>query len=494
MHAAFRLNRRELYSIFHYTGWVLILLGIALILPIIVALIYNEGNYILPFLISSAISLVIGAILFKLFENKKEISLKSAMIFSTGIWLLVSALGALPYFLSGELSLLDSYFEAMSGFTTTGFSMIPNIDTIGYSLNFWRSFTQWLGGIGIIVLLLTVLSSPSVNIMRMYIAEAREERILPSIRHTTRIIFYIYTSFTIFGFILFLTAGMPVYDSVFHAFTTLSTGGFGMHNTSLGYYNSFWIEIVAIIIMMIGATNYALHYTVLKGNWKEYFKDIETKLLYILLLISTALITFMLLKNHSYGDNIFLTLRYSFFQAVSAITTTGLQTAAVKDVLTKWVGLGTFLLTLLMLIGAGSCSTGGGIKWLRTAVSIKNVWWQIKDYLLPSKAVTVRKIHHVRDIKVSDTLLRSIGIFIFVYLAIYISSVIVVMMFYQDIAMVIFEVASALGNVGLSSGLLTPSSPAAVKIVFIIDFWIGRLEVWSVLLFVSIILRNLFRR
>lgn len=494
MHAVFSLNRREFYSIFHYIGFVLIFLGIALMLPIIMALIYNENNYILPFLVSAVISMLIGIGLFKSFENVKEISLKSAMVFSTGIWLLVGALGALPYFLSGELSLLDSYFEAMSGFTTTGFSMIPNLEGIGFSLNFWRSLTQWLGGIGIIVLLLTVLSSPSINIMRMYMAEAREERILPSIRHTTRIIFYIYTSFTIISFLLYFLAGMPVYDSLFHALTTLSTGGFGMHSTSLGYYNNFWIEIAAIIIMMIGATNYALHYTVLKGNWKEYFKDIETKLLYALLIVATTLITFMLLQNHSYGNNIVLTLRYSFFQAVSAITTTGLQTAVVKDVLTKWAGMGTFLLTLLMLIGAGSCSTGGGIKWLRTAVSIKNIWWQIKDYLLPSKAVTARKIHHVKDIKISDSFIRSIGVFIFVYLATYILSVIIVMIFYRDIAMVLFEVASALGNVGLSAGLMTPSSPAVVKIVFIIDFWIGRLEVWSVLLFISIIIRNIIRK
>lgn len=494
MHAALNLTRREVYSIFHYMGWVLIFLGIALFLPIIVAMIYGEYNFIIPFSISGLISILSGLIFYKKFENEKEISLKAAMFFSASIWLLISFLGSLPFYLSGELSFLDSYFEAMSGFTTTGFSMISNLDNLAYSINFWRALTQWLGGIGIIVLLLSVLSSPSINIMRMYQAEAREERIMPSIRHTARVIFYIYSGFTLLGIFLYLIAGMPLYDSIFHALTTLSTGGFGMHSDSLAHYHFWGIELAAIIIMMIGATNYALHYTILQGKWREYFKDIETKMLYALLILTTLLITTMLFINQSYGDNLLLTLRYSFFQSVSAITTTGLQTAAVNDILTKWVGLGTFLITLLMIIGAGSCSTGGGIKWLRTAVSIKNIWWQIRDLILPSKAVSSRKIHHVRDINISDDFIRSVGIYIFVYILIYILSVIVVMIFYRDIPMVIFEVASALGNVGLSAGLMTPASPALVKIIFIINFWIGRLEIWSVLLFLSILSRNILRR
>ncbi len=494
MHRALNFTRRELYSIFHYTGWVLIFLGIALFIPIIIALIYAEMEYLAPFLFTSIISLSGGYLLYKKFQDKKEISLKAAMVFSAGIWLLVSFLGALPFYLCGELSFLDSYFESISGFTTTGFSMILDLESIGYSLNFWRALTQWLGGIGIIVLLISVLSFPSVNIVRMYRAEAREEKIVPSIRHTARIIFYIYFSFTIFAFLLYFLAGMPLYDSLFHALTTLSTGGFSMYNDSLAHYNNLGIELAAMVIMLIGSTNYVLHYTVLKGKWKEYFKDIETKMLFLLLILTIILITLMLYVTGSYGGNLALITRYSFFQSVSAISTTGLQTAAVNDILTQWVGLGTFLITLLMIIGAGSYSTGGGIKWIRIALSLKNVWWEIRNLLLPSKAITTRKIHHVKDINITDDFLRSVSIFIFVYISIYIISVILVMLFYHNIPMVIFEVASALGNVGLSSGLMTPNSPAIVKIIFMINFWIGRLEIWSVLLFLSILFRNIIRK
>ena len=167
-----------------------------MLIPLIVALIYNEPRYYLPFISSAAISAVIGFSLVKLFKVEIKMTLKSAMIFSTLIWLIACALGALPYYLSGELSYLNAYFEAMSGFTTTGFSMYSNLDTVSYTMNFWRAFTQWIGGLGIIFLLLAVFRATGVDVMRLYLAEGREERLAPSIKHSTRIIVYIYLFFT----------------------------------------------------------------------------------------------------------------------------------------------------------------------------------------------------------------------------------------------------------------------------------------------------------
>jgi trk system potassium uptake protein TrkH len=489
-----RLSRREGKTILHHTGNVCMLLGAAMLIPILVALIYNEHQYIIPFLSSAVISAVIGFILVKLFKIEIRMTLKSAMVFSTVIWLIACALGALPYYFSGELSYINAYFEAMSGFTTTGFSMFSNIDAISYTINFWRAFTQWIGGLGIIFLLLALLRSTGVDVMRLYLAEGREERLRPSIKHSTRIIVYIYVSFTIFAIFLFLIAGMPVFDSIFHAFTTLSTGGFGMHNTSLLFYHSVWIEIAAMIIMMLGATNYALHYTVLKGNWREYFRDIETKVAFSLIILSTILVTLVLYNNHVYGNSLLLNFRFALFQMVSAITTTGLQTAFYPDILSKWIGLGTFLLTIIMIIGAGSLSTGGGIKWLRFGVLLKGIAWQVRSFILPGKAVVAKKIHHVTELQITDDVLRITGAFVFTYLVIYILSVIITLIYYSDISRVIFEVASALSNVGLSSGIMTPSSPVVVKIVFIIDFWMGRLEIWPVLLLIAITINNVVRR
>ena len=318
MQRVHRLSRKEVKTILHYTGNVCMLLGAAMLVPILVSIIYNEPKYIAPFLYSAAISAVIGFSLVKLFKIETQITLKSAMVFSTIIWLIACALGALPYYLSGELSYLNAYFEAMSGFTTTGFSMYLNLDAVSFTINFWRAFTQWIGGLGIIFLLLALLRSTGADVMRFYLAEGREERLRPSIKHSTRIIVYIYVFFTIIGIILFLAAGMPLFDAIFHTFVSLSTGGFGMHNTSILFYNSVWVEIAAMIVMLIGATNFALHYTVLKGNWKEYFRDIETKVAFSLIVLSTILVTYVLYSHQVYGNDLLLNFRFALFQMVSA--------------------------------------------------------------------------------------------------------------------------------------------------------------------------------
>ncbi|HMK54152.1 MAG TPA: TrkH family potassium uptake protein [Methanobacteriaceae archaeon] len=465
-----------------------------MLLPIAVALIYGEGKYILPFVYSAFISMIVGAFLYKLFKKDVDLSLKGAMIFSTGIWLIACAIAALPFYFSGDLTYLDGYFEAMSGFTTTGFTMYANLDTAAYTMDFWRGFMQWLGGIGIIVLALTILSSPSVNIMRMYTAEGRDERILPSIRHTTRIIFYIYLGYTAVSIILFKVAGMPVFDSVFYAFSALSTGGFAMQNASIAHYSNFWIELVAMIVMVIGATNFALHYAVIKGKWKEYFKDIESRVSWFFLAVGTILVAYFLYTTPFYGHDFLLSLRYSVFQVVSALTTTGLQTSSGTEITNQYAGMGIFILTLLMIIGAGSCSTGGGIKWIRIGIMFKSVWWEIKSLILPKSAKISKKIRHVKDVAIDDDIIKLTGLFVFIYLVVYFVSVIILLFYYQNVAQVLFEVASAVGNVGLGSGLMTSTSPDITKIVFIIDFWVGRLEIWPVLLFLAILIRNMVRK
>jgi trk/ktr system potassium uptake protein len=489
-----KVKIEELHSIFHYTGYICIYLGLIMLLPIVVAVIYGETRYILPFVYSSLISISFGFLLYKIFKKEADLSLKGAMIFSTGIWLIVVALSALPFYISGNLSYLNGYFEAMSGYTTTGFSMYANLDTAAYTMDFWRGFMQWLGGIGIIVLALTILSSPSINIMRMYSAEGRDERIRPSIRHTARVIVYIYLLYTAISIILFKLAGMPVFDSVFYTFSALSTGGFAMHNASIAFYNSVWIEIVSMVVMIVGATNFALHYTVLKGNWREYFKDIESKVSWPLLIVGTLLVAFFLYNTPYYGHNLLLSLRYSVFQVVSALTTTGLQTSSGAQITKHYAGMGIFILTLLMIIGAGSCSTGGGIKSIRIGLMIKGMWWEVKALLLPKSARISRRIHHVKDVKIDDGILKLTGLFVFTYLFVYIASVIIILFYYQNVGQVMFEVASAVGNVGLASGLMTATSPPITKIVFIIDFWVGRLEIWPILLLLAVIIRSSVRK
>jgi trk/ktr system potassium uptake protein len=488
------VKMEEIHSIFHYSGYICILLGLILLLPIVVAVIYGETKYILPFVYSSFISVVLGFLLYNFFKKEADLSLKGAMIFSTGIWLVVVALSALPFYISGDLSYLEGYFEAMSGYTTTGFSMYANLDTVAYTMDFWRGFTQWLGGIGIIVLALSILSSPSINIMRMYSAEAREEKIRPSVRSTARIMIYIYLLYTAISIILFKIAGTPNFDSVFYTFTALSTGGFAMHNASIAFYHNIWIEIVAMIVMIVGATNFALHYTVLQGNWKEYYKDIESKVAWPLLMVGTLLVAVFLYNTPYYGHDLLLSIRYSVFQVVSALTTTGLQTSSASEIINHYAGMGIFILTLLMIVGGGSGSTAGGIKAIRVGLMFKGIWWMVKTLLLPKSAKLSRKIRHVKDVKIDDGILKLTGLFVFTYLFVYIASVIVILFYYPNVGQVLFEVASAIGNVGLGSGLMIATSPPITKIIFIIDFWIGRLEIWPILLLLAVIIRNVVRK
>jgi trk system potassium uptake protein len=494
MYSIDKMKKGEVSSLFHYTGFMCIFVGLLMLLPIAVAFIYGETKYILPFVYSSLISVVLGVLLFRGFKKKVDLSLRGAMIFSTVIWLIASALSALPFYFSGDLTYINGYFEAMSGYTTTGFSMYTNLDAAAFTMDFWRGFMQWLGGVGIIVLALTILTSPGVNLMRLYSAEGRDERILPSIRNTARAILKIYVLYTVLGIVLFIIAGMPVFDSVFYTFSALSTGGFAMQNASIAFYHNIWIELVAIVIMIIGATNFALHYTILKGNWREYFKDIETRVSWPLMIGGIILVAVYLYSTPYYGHNILLSLRLSAFQVISAITTTGLQTSAGQEITNQYAGMAIFVLTLLMVIGAGSCSTGGGIKWIRIGIMIKSVWWEIRSFLLPQSAVISRKIHHVKEIKADDNLLKLTGLFVFVYLVVYILSCLITMFYYHNVSQVLFEVASAVSNVGLSSSLITASSPVIVKLTFIADMWIGRLEIWPVLLLLAIGASNLIRR
>lgn len=475
----------DLSTILYYTGQVCLLLGIFMLIPIIVAIIYKEYDLGLAFLLSGLISISIGILSIKIFK-RHEMSSKIAMIFSTLIWIVASCLGALPYFISGELSFINAFFEAISGFTTTGFSMLNPIEAAGFSINFWRALTQWIGGLGIILLVIVVLRSSGASILRLYNAEGRDEKIVPSIRHTSKIILYIYLALTVIGLILFLLSGLPLFDSIFYTFVSLSTGGFALTMDSILHYNSPWVELVSMIVMISGSINFALLFLLTKKRFREFFADIEIKVAIVLIPLSIILVSALLIYYNIYGT-IFENIRFAAFQVVSAISTTGLQTSFYPEILNGWPSAAFFILVVGMIIGAGSCSTGGGIKWLRVGLLFKAIIWQIKSFLLPGKAIIPTKVKHYNRLKVNNNLLRISGLFVVLYLFVYIVSVIIILAYYNNIPQALFEVASAMGNVGLTSGILTPDSPDIIKIVFMIDFWVGRLEIWPVLvtLFIS---------
>ena len=476
-------NQRK--SILHFVGSILIFLGLVLLIPIVVSLIYHENYYILPFLFSSLISLFIGLFLRFYFKKPTKISIRNAMFFSSGIWFIVVGISALPFYLSGDLSYLDGFFEAMSGYTTTGFTMYLNVDNISFTMNFWRGFMQWLGGLGILFIILTVIHTVTSGSRVLYKAEGRSELILHTVKETTRYMFLLYLGFTVCGIIAFVLCGMPLFDSIFYTFVAIASGGFAMANNTLLIYNNLWTWWVAIVIMIIGATNFSLYYFILKGNWREYFKDDETKLFLTLLLTGTIFLTGMFMYSGVYGENIFMSFNYAIFHVVSAVTTTGLQITSSPFLLQAWPGITLFTLTIFMIIGGGSTSTAGGIKWDKIVIMIKGFKKEIKKLSFPENAIVNEKFHHKKDILIDDKLILSTLLFICLYVFVYLISVFIGFMYSNDLSSVMFELASALGNVGLSCGFMTPSSPVILKVLFIIDLWLGRLEIWPILLLLT---------
>lgn len=463
----------------HYIGYICLILGFFMLTPIIVAIIYSEPKFIFSFFFSGIVSIIVGIVFIKVFK-KYKMSLKVAMIFSTFIWLVASLLGSLPFFISGELTFINSFFEAISGFTTTGFSMYNPIESAGFAINFWRGMTQWIGGLGIIFTMIIILRSSGTSIMRLYNAEGRSERILPSIRNTSKIILYIYLFLTVVGVFLFIISGLPLFDSIFYTFVSLSTGGFALNSNSILYYNNGWVELAAMVVMILGSINFALVYLLFKRKFREFFNDIETKVAIIIIPLFIIIVSVALIEFNVYG-NISENIRFGAFQIVSAISTTGLQTVFYPEILNSWPAITFFIIIISMIIGGGSGSTSGGIKWLRIGLLFKAIFWQIKSFLLPG-AVIPKKINHFQGLKVNNDLLRITGLFIFLYIFVYVISVLIVLSYYNNLSQVLFEIASAMGNVGLTSGILTPNSPDFIKIVFMIDFWLGRLEIWPVLL------------
>jgi trk system potassium uptake protein TrkH len=449
----------DLKAILQSLGLVLIIVGVLSVLPLLVAAFYNED--LLPFVFISVLPLIGGIILVKFFSTGIEFQVRHAAISASLTYLIVSLFGAFP-FVFYDMAFLDAFFEAMSGWTTTGLTMISDVESMPKSLLFWRSFMQWLGGVGIIVLLLTVLSTGRAS-LRLYQAEARKERIKPRLVSTARLIWWIYTVFTLLGIFLFFIAGMSEFDAVNHSMTALSTGGFSVKNNSLAAYSSLEIELIGVFLMLLGGINFLVHYRFLTGEKKFLFKDLQFRAIIVFLVISTLLITLSSLD-----------FRASLFQSVSALTNAGLSTTNVS-VLNDF---SKSILTTLMIIGGSAGSTSGALKIIRVLIILKVIYWWIKQTLLPEHAV-IRK--QLGGVDLNQEAVHEATVFSLLYLLILALGALSLMFIGNDGVDSIFETAAAQGNVGLSSGIAGIDLHPLGKIVLIFNMWVGRLEIIPVL-------------
>ena len=310
------------------------------------------------------------------------------MVVASISWLIVSFLGSLPYIFLGGMAWIDAYFEAMSGFTTTGMTLINNPENLSYSLLFWRAFTQWVGGVGIILLFILFIphGGLGIGVWRLYRAEAREERLTARITDTVRRIWIIYLIYTLTCSALLWLVGFNYFEDLTHAFTTLSTGGFSTRSLSIKAFNNLYAEIIIVVFMFLGATNFLVHMRIFTGRFKALIKSVEIKAALIIITVFSLLTTYELTiyNSQSFID----AFRISIFQVVSILTTTGYTTTDIMS----FPPLSKALLMILMLIGGGIGSTGGAIKIIRIVILTKFVQNILLRSILPPGTVKPLKI------------------------------------------------------------------------------------------------------
>ncbi|MCE4565478.1 TrkH family potassium uptake protein [Maribellus sp. CM-23] len=474
----------NLKIIFKVLGLLLVVEGFAMLLTSVVALIYG-GNDTVAFLISAGINLGIGALITAAtWKAKKDIGKREGFIIVTMVWLVFSFFGSLPYILSGSIPrFTDAFFETISGFTTTGSSILNDIEALPHGILFWRSITQWLGGMGIIVLSLAILPVFGIGGMQLFMAEVpgpTPDKISPRITQTAKTLWGIYILFTVLETILLWIGGMTFFDSICHSFTTMATGGFSTKQASIAHWPSPFIQYVITFFMFLAGTNFTLSYMAITGRFSSIVKDEEFKYYSLITLCFSAVITGgLLLSSHLNFEGAF---REALFQVVSIVTTTGFATA---DYLV-WPPFLTMLIFALFFFGGSAGSTGGGIKIMRIVILAKNGYYELKRLVHPRAVIPVKFNRHSVDSKIVTNVLA----FFMLYMVIFFVSTILFTLIEPDMESSMGAVATSLGNIGPGLGSVGPAenfyhiSPLGKWFLSFLML-LGRLELFTVLVLFS---------
>lgn len=455
-----------------------------LMLPSLFISISDDSYDIDSFIISIILTGITGFLMSRINAGSSQMRKREGFACVALCWIVMSLLGALPFYISKAIpSYLDSLFETVSGFTTTGSSIVRDIESFPRGLLFWRSFTHWIGGMGVLVFTLALMPSigaRSVFLMRAESPGPSPGKLVPRISETAKLLYVIYAAMTAVLIILLIIAGMPVFNSFIYAFGTAGTGGFGIDALSVGAYNSPVIDWIITIGMFLFGVNFTLYYFLLKRDWKGFFKNEEFRLYAAFIFISTILICINILPQ--YGYSVSTSLTHSAFTVSTLATTTGYATTDFN----QWPMFSKTVLLMLMFIGASAGSTAGGLKYIRVVVLFKTVINEIKRTIHPN-SVTVVKV----DGKTVDTgILTGIFIFFFAYVTILITAVIIVSLDNFDFMTTFSSVIATLSNIGPGFELVGPMGnfadfSALSKITMIFCMIAGRLEVMPVLILFS---------
>ena len=467
-------------TVFFAIGVLLVILGAFMLIPFFVQFIYDEKNN--TFLLSALVTAFIGTLLVltNLEENKK-LNLQQAFLLTTLSWLGIAIFGCLPFLLSNlNLSLVDAFFESMSGITTTGSTIITNLDDAPKSILIWRAILQWLGGIGVIVMAITILPLLNIGGMQLFRMESSDttEKILPKTREITLIISIIYLALTFTCGISYWAVGMNIFDSIAHSMTTIATGGFSTYSGSIGHFQNPRIEIISIIFIVLGSIPFIAYLKFVKGDKKIFFKDAQIKgLIYILIISILLMFLYLMLSNkeYSFSEN----LRISTFNVVSVLSGTGYVTADFSS----WGNFPLIFFLFLMFIGGCAGSTTCGIKIFRFQILSHFIINQIKKLVYPHGVFSIK----YNNEKINDTFIYSIITFIFLYFFIFFILAALLSVNGLDFITAISGSASAISNVGPGLGnVIGPNGnfsdlPNFSKLSLSLGMLLGRLELFAVL-------------
>lgn len=467
--------------IFYILGWVLNIEAAAMLLPLVCAIIYADNGF-MALILSILICLFVGVLLtFRAPENKTMYA-KEGFITVALSWITLSIFGCFPFIISGSIpNFFDAFFETVSGFSTTGASILTDVEALPKSLLFWRSFTHWLGGMGVLVFLVSILPLSGGHNLHLIRAESTGPavtKLVPKVKNTAGILYTIYLCMTVLQVIFLLCGGMSLFEALTTSFGTAGTGGFGIKNDSMASYSPY-IQSVVTVFMILFGVNFSLYYLLLCGKIKSVLKSEELRT-YVGIII--AAITVIAFNCHHMFESIGETIRHSAFQVGSIITTTGFM----SNDFDKWPELSKSVLVLLMFVGACAGSTGGGIKVSRILVLLKSI---VKEVKLAAQPGLTKKIT-VDNRLVEHETVRSINVFIVSYLVILVVSVLLISVDNFDFTTNVTAVISAINNIGPGLGSVGPAQNFAAysafsKVILSLNMLTGRLEIFPMLILFS---------
>lgn len=473
--------KKEYKVIFGYIGVLTIIIGVITLLPILIIPFFpNESLYIFNFLIPGILAIVLGFFLKKGVDlnQKYKLSASQDAVIVMLTWLIACLFSSIPWLISGQLNFTQAYFESVSGWTTTGLSVIIPSETPNIYI-FHRSVNLFFGGVGLVLVMVSALSATFG--LRLYNSEGHSDRLLPNLLKSSRLIITIYAGYIIAGILLYIFFGMNWFHALNNSIAAVSTGGFGVTVNSIGEYKSLPIELITIVLMILGSTNFAANVLLFKKNsFREFFRQSEWNFSLLVLGLSIPVITFSSLKL--LYESLSETFRIAIFQTVSALTTTGFSTVSFNN----WAPFPVFILIILMVIGGGTNSTAGGMKQYRVYLMFKNFIWGIRkkfksenlvnedSYIRPEGKVYIQDIH-----------INEATNYAFIYMVCLFLGTLILTFHGYSLQDSLFEFASALGTVGLSVGITMPDTPALVLWSEIIGMLFGRLEIY--VFFIAII-------